>query len=112
MTTPFPTRRSSDLVLDAFKEEPISPLGIRIVFPHQEVFRLHFLRIHGASQLSLLQPSHSIHGKSLNWNGPRGEYDSTLAVNRGFLPIEYRSEEHTSELQSLMRISSDVFCLT
>src|SRR3546814_10910489 len=27
------------------------------------------------------------------------------------LEIEVRSEEHTSELQSLMRISYDVFCL-
>src|SRR3546814_8747005 len=26
--------------------------------------------------------------------------------------MEFRSEEHTSELQSLMRISYDVFCLT
>src|SRR3546814_5116462 len=26
-------------------------------------------------------------------------------------PIQHRSEEHTSELQSLMRISYDVFCL-
>src|SRR3546814_6888239 len=28
----------------------------------------------------------------------------------GFLAREYRSEEHTSELQSLMRISSAFFC--
>src|SRR3546814_5477151 len=27
------------------------------------------------------------------------------------LPLEFRSEEHTSELQSLMRISYAVFCL-
>src|SRR3546814_2880554 len=30
---------------------------------------------------------------------------------RGRLPPRHRSEEHTSELQSLMRISSAVFCL-
>src|SRR3546814_9373053 len=29
----------------------------------------------------------------------------------GFVPAEMRSEEHTSELQSLMRISYAVFCL-
>src|SRR3546814_3997641 len=34
------------------------------------------------------------------------QYD-TLESGQGF----YRSEEHTSELQSLMRISSAVFCL-
>src|SRR3546814_10247608 len=30
---------------------------------------------------------------------------------RGVAPIDRRSEEHTSELQSLMRISYAVFCL-
>src|SRR3546814_14198045 len=30
---------------------------------------------------------------------------------RGFRPATWRSEEHTSELQSLMRISYAVFCL-
>src|SRR3546814_9736521 len=29
----------------------------------------------------------------------------------GYFPIFHRSEEHTSELQSLMRISYAVFCL-
>src|SRR3546814_4315921 len=38
-----------------------------------------------------------------------------LAISNGFVDIVaqgLRSEEHTSELQSLMRISYDVFCLT
>src|SRR3546814_8465709 len=35
-----------------------------------------------------------------------------LAVPRNRLPEIDRSEEHTSELQSLMRISYAVFCLT
>src|SRR3546814_7896052 len=30
---------------------------------------------------------------------------------RARLPVDHRSEEHTSELQSLMRISYAVFCL-
>src|SRR3546814_2264654 len=34
-----------------------------------------------------------------------------LKVKSGIDPLEERSEEHTSELQSLMRISYDVFCL-
>src|SRR3546814_5166402 len=41
-----------------------------------------------------------------NPNGPRPE----LRRNREALE-EYRSEEHTSELQSLMRTSYAVFCL-
>src|SRR3546814_2116394 len=35
-----------------------------------------------------------------------------LSVSRTALEVEWRSEEHTSELQSLMRISYAVFCLT
>src|SRR3546814_8367262 len=34
-----------------------------------------------------------------------------MATNFGFDPTGGRSEEHTSELQSLMRISYAVFCL-
>src|SRR3546814_6851203 len=37
---------------------------------------------------------------------------STLTVRRKAREIIKRSEEHTSELQSLMRISYAVFCLT
>src|SRR3546814_3405760 len=41
------------------------------------------------------------------WSEPRAT--SAIADIRGFIG---RSEEHTSELQSLMRISYAVFCLT
>src|SRR3546814_3603907 len=34
-----------------------------------------------------------------------------IALNWTLLPIFFRSEEHTSELQSLMRTSYAVFCL-
>src|SRR3546814_3006215 len=36
---------------------------------------------------------------------------SKLSENLSFPNLEHRSEEHTSELQSLMRISYAVFCL-
>src|SRR3546814_1291619 len=40
------------------------------------------------------------------------DMDAAVAVARtGFESGEWRSEEHTSELQSLMRISYAVFCL-
>src|SRR3546814_5121512 len=39
---------------------------------------------------------------TLVWNGPLGAFE---------IPPFARSEEHTSELQSLMRISYAVFCL-
>src|SRR3546814_1977840 len=34
-----------------------------------------------------------------------------FSLNNFTYPLEFRSEEHTSELQSLMRISYAVFCL-
>src|SRR3546814_1325362 len=37
--------------------------------------------------------------------------EAGLEVNRGIKVDDHRSEEHTSELQSLMRISYAVFCL-
>src|SRR3546814_6971744 len=39
------------------------------------------------------------------------EYDSAARRQVGNFPQAFRSEEHTSELQSLMRISYAVFCL-
>src|SRR3546814_2323535 len=58
-------------------------------------------------------------------NRPRGRFEIVAALHRAFEkfafgnraaiiavpPREDRSEEHTSELQSLMRISYAVFCL-
>src|SRR3546814_7465728 len=40
-----------------------------------------------------------------------GRQDRQLAARRDRLGRGFRSEEHTSELQSLMRISYAVFCL-
>src|SRR3546814_10528890 len=41
-----------------------------------------------------------------------GEHDfNEVVFDDVFIPDEMRSEEHTSELQSLMRISYAVFCL-
>src|SRR3546814_9420303 len=47
-----------------------------------------------------------------NWRGtPHPESDAGLAAfPQGNTPETRRSEEHTSELQSLMRISYAVFC--
>src|SRR3546814_10697194 len=41
-----------------------------------------------------------------------GSEESAWAQNRRAVTATVRSEEHTSELQSLMRISYAVFCLT
>src|SRR3546814_1610056 len=60
-------------------------------------------------------------GRALIMSGESGSGKSTLAALLGegdwrlmgdeFTLIDPRSEEHTSELQSLMRISYAVFCL-
>src|SRR3546814_3127440 len=49
---------------------------------------------------------------------PNGDYmlrviveDEETGTHRYQIPVKVRSEEHTSELQSLMRISYAVFCL-
>src|SRR3546814_10821720 len=43
--------------------------------------------------------------------GARAENNDVVSVNHDILLERTRSEEHTSELQSLMRISYAVFCL-
>src|SRR3546814_9676799 len=48
-------------------------------------------------------------GKRIHLLGVRSDVPNLLA---GFDLFALRSEEHTSELQSLMRISYAVFCLT
>src|SRR3546814_4194361 len=49
------------------------------------------------------------------WRGPSSRRNTSclllLPIRRRTPPFAFRSEEHTSELQSLMRISYAVFCL-
>src|SRR3546814_2578366 len=63
------------------------------LFPYTTLFRSASVHCHEAGRL---------HGM-----------DDNLAVARHAVPVQHapRSEEHTSELQSLMRISYAVFCL-
>src|SRR3546814_7246513 len=42
---------------------------------------------------------------------PLAQLDAGVVLFQARVRLEARSEEHTSELQSLMRISYDVFCL-
>src|SRR3546814_9907637 len=66
------------------------------LFPYTTLFRSHHRRRHAARG-----PDHAAR------SGER----SAVAGTGGALPRHLRSEEHTSELQSLMRISYAVFCL-
>src|SRR3546814_7418677 len=59
----------------------------------------HSAPLDGAGQASGYRPSASI------------PYDRAVTDHDRTIPLRYRSEEHASELQSLMRISYAVFCL-
>src|SRR3546814_2795197 len=60
----------------------------------------------------------AVNGDLANWTipgkmvkGMGGAMDLVAGVKRVVVVMDHRSEEHTSELQSLMRISYAVFCL-
>src|SRR3546814_4976098 len=56
--------------------------------------------------------THAFHAMVSNYSGP--EAPQSIEYARGVIKedeVVVRSEEHTSELQSLMRISYAVFCL-
>src|SRR3546814_3946816 len=74
--------------------------------------RLHFSRLITA----LVEREHderSLAGSNqrLRWHEQRGLRTATERYRREHAWLQARSEEHTSELQSLMRISYAVFCL-
>src|SRR3546814_1176954 len=70
------------------------------LFPYTTLFRSR-----GGAHLS----RHPVYGRISHPQMARQRQGQRLV--RDALPAEDRSEEHTSELQSLMRISSAVFCL-
>src|SRR3546814_9756270 len=62
-------------------------------------------------RLQILLPSPSILEAVLRRARQQAEQLTYEVLTNGLLPDTLRSEEHTSELQSLMRISYAVFCL-
>src|SRR3546814_1378800 len=74
------------------------------LFPYTTLFRSRRRRDPGVQRQQLLQLV-SIGTEAVDWAraGVRSSHDGALSY--------WRSEEHTSELQSLMRISYAVFCL-
>src|SRR3546814_8956049 len=111
MTHSVPTRRSSDLGVRVCKLfDPLQPYEISYYNPPA----------HTGKGLSLQHSLHAWIGGLLPpisdlYTSDSGASADTVATDAryvgGFVAALPRSEEHTSELQSLMRISYAVFCL-
>src|SRR3546814_5087683 len=56
-------------------------------------------------------PHHNPRHQRVNAEMKRGDVDNRVCLTRAAQVLYERSEEHTSDLQSLMRISYAVFCL-
>src|SRR3546814_8954144 len=95
MTHAFPTRRSSDL-----KEK-----GMRTRWSEGA----------GRARFAVIEKRHAPAKQTWSRRRRRDHRPHHPQTRRGcpamVPPLELRSEEHTSELQSLMRISYAVFCL-
>src|SRR3546814_3360215 len=94
MTHSFPTRRSSDLCVGLVDLRPALLQGLMILAAHfgQPLAA-------GPAVEPALDPEMA------------GQSHRARIVERADREVDVRSEEHTSELQSLMRISYAVFCL-
>src|SRR3546814_5220384 len=124
MTKAFPTRRSSDIRIDRWKNKGLTPelldAGESEAYSNgrgQEIYRQYQDRLRTLNacdfgdlllhMLTILKRDRDL----LEQYQQRFKYilvDEYQDTNSS----QYRSEEHTSELQSLMRISYAVFCLT
>src|SRR3546814_5460105 len=62
---------------------------------------------HGPDLASRQEPGRGLEGDARRAVAPQPHPAQGIAAD----PSQFRSEEHTSELQSLMRISYAVFCL-
>src|SRR3546814_1780859 len=86
-------------------------------FSDKTITRRGLLKTGAATSIALAAPLHFVRGAWAKDYKPIGNFPARTegsSVNYAFIvPLTgaYRSEEHTSELQSLMRISYAVFCL-
>src|SRR3546814_2542598 len=80
------------------------------LFPYTTLFRsLHDLHVWSTSNDDVSCTAHVTLAPEANADTVRASVVTML--DRGAHRVRVRSEEHTSELQSLMRISYAVFCL-
>src|SRR3546814_18569881 len=90
------TKRNSSCIFFLIIQRPPRSTRTDTLFPYTTLFRAH----DGIPSIFAPSISAAVYASS-----------SALASDAGSGRIAARSEEHTSELQSLMRISYAVFCL-
>src|SRR3546814_6284414 len=104
---------SSDLVADIHFLLPES--GLKIVAEHFVRVRHCLLALPGAERVTEVLSHPQALGQCRKYLRAEGikpvAHPDTAAAAADVIDIGNRSEEHTSELQSLMRISYAVFCL-
>src|SRR3546814_3684821 len=109
MTHSLPTRRSSDLSSVYAESQPKIRARIKGTSEQHVPPRSRAEVIHGLSSIGL--PGLEVPSR-LAWDRKnRTEKCKENADSESLDKTTIRSEEHTSELQSLMRISYAVFCL-
>src|SRR3546814_17317754 len=78
------------------------------LFPYTTLFRSHGRPMNRRAPMATAMPARAFYG----WRVVGGAFVlAVFGLGMGFYGPPTRSEEHTSELQSLMRISYAVFCL-
>src|SRR3546814_9467239 len=97
------------------KRQPPRPTRTDTLFPYTTLFRSPVLTMSAsANKVRAHRSPRGRGGRAFRSDGTGyGEMrqDARQVRNRRLRPRPCRSEEHTSELQSLMRISYAVFCL-
>src|SRR3546814_5793298 len=86
------------------------------LFPYTTLFRSRLIdadkRQQFAHEIAGARKTYRSHGKGQEKHGITRHIDRKTAITADLTGVQsIRSEEHTSELQSLMRISYAVFCL-
>src|SRR3546814_4737061 len=80
------------------------------LFPYTTLFRS-LLNVHSSHAATVSQSQHPPNTYNLCDRYPGNHWELHVCWVSCLLNVSPRSEEHTSELQSLMRISYAVFCL-
>src|SRR3546814_3913487 len=116
--TLFPTRRSSDLLGELGRGRPRGGIALDALAMHVDLVEGRGLRFGARAGSHVRRERAGRHAqREAGQQGGGGEGLRRLRVRNGVLATLdvghgcLRSEEHTSELQSLMRISYAVFCL-